>query len=207
MIRHGLIDGTALALYEGAHLCTWVCLPHKMAPGSGNGPWKWLLSCAYSTLYRLEFFMWQLGCWDKRPRGCALIKDSSSGHFCTASCGHWPPFHPWACSLTTALLLGLPVTPNNTPGVVTWLARLLTRLASWDPSPPVGEAVRMITDGVRVTFAPSKWRLCPWAFEEGIFWADSVKTSCQELPTTCVILKQYSCSITQVEKVWALRRI
>lgn len=25
--------------------------------------------------------MWQLGCWDIHPRGCALIKDSSSGRF------------------------------------------------------------------------------------------------------------------------------
>lgn len=56
-------------------------------------------------------------CWDILPRGCALIKDSSSGHFCTASCGHWPPFHPWACSYTTSLLLGLPVTPNNALGL------------------------------------------------------------------------------------------
>lgn len=115
--EHSVDDGTALAPYQDAHLCTWVCLPHKMAPGLGNGPWKWLLPGAHSTLYRLEFFMWQLGCWDIHPRGCALIKDSSSGHFCTASCGHWPPFHPWACSYTTALLLGLPVTPNNTLGL------------------------------------------------------------------------------------------
>lgn len=115
-IEHSVNDGTALAPYQGAHLCTWVCLPHKMAPGFGNGPWKWLLSCAYSTRYRLEFFMWQSGCWEIHPRGCALIKDSGSGHFCTASCGHWPRFYPWVCSYTTALLLGLPVTPRQRPG-------------------------------------------------------------------------------------------
>lgn len=120
-----------------------------MAPGLGNWPWKWLLSYACSTLYRLEFFMWQSGCWDIHPRGCAFIKDSSSGHFCTASCGHWPPFHPWACSYTTALLLGLPVTPNNAlelshDSCDSWPA--------WPPknlSPPVGESVRMITDSIK----------------------------------------------------------
>lgn len=189
LIEHSMNDGTVLALYQGTHLCTWVCLPHKMAPGFGNGPWKWLLSCAYSTLYRLEFFMWQLGCWEIHLRGCALIKDSSSGHFCTASCGHWPPFHPWACSYSTALLLGLPVTPNNTLGVITWLEWLLTCMASWDPSPPDGESVKMITDHVRVRPPPSpKWRLCPWAFEGRILGVDSVKTSCQKWPTSCVIL-------------------
>lgn len=125
-----------------------------MAPGLGNGAWKWLLSCAYSTLYRLGFFMWQSGCWDIHPRGCTLIKDSSSGHFCTVSCGHWPPFHPWACSYTAALLPGLPVTPSNTLGVVTWLEWLLTWLASWDPSLPDGGLVGMIIDHVRVTFPP-----------------------------------------------------
>lgn len=99
-----------------------------MAPGLGNGPWKWLLSCACSTQYRLEFFMWQLGCWDMHLRGCALIKSSSSGHFYTASCGHWPPFHPWACSYTTALLLGLPVPPTTMP---------LGRHETWvTPDPP-----------------------------------------------------------------------
>lgn len=100
------------------HLCTWVCLPHKMAPGLGNGPWKWLLSCACSTLYRLEFFMWQLGCWDIHPRGCALIKDSSPGHFSSASCGHWPPFHPWARSHTTQLwfLVSLSLPPTALGG-------------------------------------------------------------------------------------------
>lgn len=30
--------GAALTPYQGAHLCVLVCLPHKMAPGSGNGP-------------------------------------------------------------------------------------------------------------------------------------------------------------------------
>lgn len=131
--------GAALTPYQGAHLCVLVCLPHKMASGSGNGPWKWLLSCAHSTLYGLGFFMWQLGCWDTHPRGCTLIKDSSSGLFCTASCGHWPSFHPWACSYTAALLLGLAVTPSNTLGLVTWLKWLLTWPASRDPSLPVGE--------------------------------------------------------------------
>lgn len=214
MQRQGLIeqtvnDGVALALHQGAHRCTWVCLPHKMAPGLGNGPWKWLLSCARSSLYRLEFFMWQLGCWDIHPRGCALIKDSSSGHFCTASCGHWPPFHPWACSYTTALILGLPVTPQQSPGVVTWLEWLLTCPASCNPSYPVGELVGMITRGIRVTCPTiqtlhKKWRLYPWAFEGRISQVDSVKTSCQKWPSLCVILEQYSCSIIHVEKVWAL---
>lgn len=92
-------------------------LPHKMAPGLGNGPWKWLLPRACSALYRLEFFMWQLGCWDIHPRGCALIKDSSSGRF--LHCFLWPltSFSPVGLQLhTTALLLGLPVTPNNALG-------------------------------------------------------------------------------------------
>lgn len=172
-----------------------------MAPGLGNGAWKWLLSCAYSTLYRLGFFMWQSGCWDIHPRGCTLIKDSSSGHFCTVSCGHWPPFHPWACSYTAALLPGLPVTPSNTLGVVTWLEWLLTWLASWDPSLPDGGLVGMIIDHVRVTFPPQKWRLCPWAIDGRVFRVDSVKTSCQKWPNLCVILKQYSHNIIHVEKV------
>lgn len=139
-----------------------------MAPGLGNGPWKWLLSYAYSTLYRLEFFMWKLGCWDIHPRGCTLIKDSSSGHFSTASCGHWPPFHPGACSSTTALLLGLTVTPNNTPqhGLShdSWPARP-------PETPPLLSASRsewsQTMEGSRLP--PSKWRLCPWAFEGRIF--------------------------------------
>lgn len=43
MVRQGFMgynvnDGTALAQYQGVHLCTRVCLPHKMAPGLGNGP-------------------------------------------------------------------------------------------------------------------------------------------------------------------------
>lgn len=105
--------GEALTPHQGAHLCVLACLPHKMAPGSGNGPWKWLLCCAHSTLYGLGFFMWQLGCWDRHPGGCTLIKDSSSGLFCTASCGQWPSFHPWARCYTAALLLALAVTPGN----------------------------------------------------------------------------------------------
>ena len=141
----------------------------KKAPGLQNGPWKWLLACACSTLYRLEFFMWQLGCWDMLPRGCALIKAGSSGHFFLASCGHWPPFHPWAHSYTAALLPGLSVSTNNALGFVTWLEWLLTRLASCNPSPPVNESVRMITNSIRVTCAPLKWRRCPWAFEGRIF--------------------------------------
>lgn len=143
MVRQALVessvnDGTGLALYRGAHLCTWVCLPHKMAPGSGNGPWKWLLSCACSSLYRLEFFMWQLGCWDIHPRGCSLIKDSSSGHFCSGSCGHWPPFHPWACSYTTALILGLPVTPDKALGSSHDSSDSWPAWPAPNPSPPVG---------------------------------------------------------------------
>lgn len=174
-----------------------------MALGLGNEPWKWQLSCAYSALYRLEFFMWQLGCWDIHPRGCTLIKDSSSGHFCTTSCGHWPPFYPWACSYTATLLLGLPVTSSNSQEVITWLKWLLTCLASWDPSLPVGKLVRMITDCIRVITPPpqKKWRLCPWACEGRIFRVDSVKTSCQKWPNLCVILKQYSHNIIHVEKV------
>lgn len=153
---------------------------------------------------------WSFSCgsrWDIFPRECALIKDSSSGHFSTASCGHWPPFHPWACSYTTALLLGLPVTPTKSPGVVTWLQWLLTCPGSYAPSPPVGELVRMITDSARVTCAPPKWRLCPLAFEGRIFQVDSVKTSCQKQPTLCVILKRHSCSIIHVEKVSATRKL
>lgn len=84
---------------EGADLCVWVCLPHKMAPGSANGPWKWLLSGASSALYRLSFFMWQLQAAGKDTPGVALsLRAVAAGAFCIASCGHWPPFHLWACS-------------------------------------------------------------------------------------------------------------
>lgn len=205
-LRQGLIeytvdDGAALALYQGAHLytCFFFYLPHKMAPGLGNGPWKWLLSCACSALYRLEFFMWQLGCWDIHPRGCALIKDRSSGHFCTASCGHWPPFHPWACSYTTALLLGLPVTPNNGLGAVTWLEEwLLTCPASRNPSPPVGESVRMITDSVRVTFAPTKMAIMSLGFWRKNFPSWQCQNIMSEMASLmchlkAVQLQYYSC--------------
>lgn len=194
-------DGGTLPPHQGEHLSVWVCLPHKMAPGSGNGPWKWLLSCACSTHHRLEFFMWHLGCWEIHPRGCALIRASSWGPFFSTSCGHWPPFHPWACSYTTALHLGLSVIPDSAVGFVTWLEWLLTCLASCKPSLSVSKSVRMIASHVRVTCAPLKWRLCPWAFEGRIFQVDSVKTSCQKWPTLCVILKQHSCKIIQVEKV------
>lgn len=164
-----------------------------MAPGLGNGPWKWLLSFAYSTLYRLGFFMWQLGCWDSHPRGCTLIKDSSSGHICTASCGHWPPFHPWACSYTTALSLSLPVTPSNTLGLVTWLEWLLTWLASRDPSLPVGELVGMITDHVRVTFPPLKMAAVSLGF-----WRRSLPSwQCQDIMSHTV---KFMCHLKAVQQ-------
>lgn len=165
-IEHSVSHGTALAPYQGAHLCTWVCLPHKMAPGFGNGPWKWLLSCAYSTRYRLEFFMWQLGCWEIHPRGCALIKDSGSGHF--LHCFLWPltSFLPVGVQLHYSSASRPPCHSQTTPrgpshdSSDSWPA--------WPPeTPPILSAgpVRMITGRVRVTFAPPKWRLCPWAFD------------------------------------------
>lgn len=175
-----------------------------MAPGLGNGPWKWLLSCARSSLYRLEFFMWQLGCWDIHPRGCALIKDSSSGRFCAASCGHWPPFHPWACSYTTAPILGLPVaSPTKALG---WSHDSSDSWPAWPPAtPPIlsGSRLQWSQAALRVTLPNpphKKWRVYPWALEGRISQVDSVKTSCQKWPTLCVILEQYSCSIIHVEK-------
>lgn len=142
-----------------------------------------------AALYRLEFFMWQLGCWDIHPRGCALIKDGSSGLTYTPLPVASDLLFTRGLAATSQLCflvsLSLPTTPwgCHMPWLTPDLSGLLQPLSS-------SQRVRMIANNIRVTCAPPKWRLYPWAFGGRIFQVDSVKTSCQKWPTLCVILKQ-----------------
>lgn len=90
------------------------------------------------------------GCWERHPRGRTLIKGSSSGHFFASLLVAADPH--FTCGLA-ATLLSLPVAPSDALKVLTWLALLLTGLASRHPSPTVSELFGTITG---VMLAPTK---------------------------------------------------